>query len=576
MGISELIKEEAKKLKGRDLDELAETFKEIYTEILQTSAEENPFIGWVLSQAPISLIKPNSSDTAFAADNGRVYINPAFINAVARTAEERGYSPRDIYQLYGYIITHEMAHIMLQHPWDLKKLRNVQEHIPWEIKKNIANISTDYIINTTFCNPLYSTAPHHILEIIDSREALANVIKSMDTVLDSQQVLQEIHSREDIEDRTWEDLYYLITKHVKNIDTAAIPVKQGENSQNTEQQQGNNSQCSNNSSKNQEDHESADGSTVKKSSSQQSGSKKTVWTAHGEEKEIEEEAAVREGYLEKYKNKEEAEQKEQNGISKNAADAEKSSLSKELKEIKEMVDQLKEEFIHKMREAGLEKGGFHRSFVDSLKADTTPLQAKIKSVLSGVVQGQLRVSAWDRLSRRMPYLAPGARIFPKPSMWLLVDVSGSVSEKELSAVMSSIKDLLESRTIGRAVIVTFDVGETGFFEARTAGDLKNFKIEGGGGTVLSPAIDSVEKSLKWGDITAVATDSALGDNPEELKEKIKNVVRATSHPVIWLHFGDDEDIEEIIEYNGNNIIPMIIEPERGKVTIKNYRKGVKV
>lgn len=571
MGISELIKEEAKKLKGRDLDELAETFKEIYTEILQTSAEENPFIGWVLSQAPISLIKPNSSDTAFAADNGRVYINPAFINAVARTAEERGYSPRDIYQLYGYIITHEMAHIMLQHPWDLKKLINIQEHIPWEIKKSIANISTDYIINTTFCNILYSTAPHHILEIIDSREALTNVIKSMDKILDSQQVLQEMHSRDDIEDRTWEDLYYLITKHVKNISLVTFPEQQGENLQSTEQKKECGSQHSRNNNKNREDQETAEGDAVRRGgNSSQSGSKKTVWTAHGEEKEIEEEAAVREGYLEKYKNEEEAEQKEQNDIEKNTADA------KELKEIKEMVDQLKEEFIHKMREAGLEKGGFHRSFVDSLKAETTPLQAKIKSILSGVVQGQLRVSAWDRLSRRMPYLAPGARIFPKPSMWLLVDVSGSVSEKELSAVMSSIKDLLESRTIGRAVIVTFDVGETGFFEARTASDLKNFKIKGGGGTVLSPAIDAVKKSLKWGDITAVATDSALGDDPEELKGKIKNVVRATSHPVIWLHFGDDRDINEIIEHNGSSVIPMIIEPERGKVTIKNYKKGVKV
>ena len=563
MNVLELMEEEAEKLKARDLNELADTFKEIYTEILQTSAEENPFLGWVLSQAPISLIKPNSEDTAFAADNGKVYINPAFINAAARAAEERGYSPKDIYQLYGYIITHEMAHIMLQHPWNLKKFTGIQEHIPWEIKKSIANVSMDYIINTTFCNVLYRDAPHHILEVIDSREALTKAIKSMNEVLDSQQVLQEISSRDDIEDRTWEDLYYLITKHVKNIKTASTSAGQDENSQNS-------------SSKNQGNQETGEGSTANKRSSQQSSSRKTVWTAHGEEKEIEEEAAVREGYLEKYKNEEAAEQKEQNSIGKNAADAEKNSLSKELKEIKEMVNQLKEEFMHKMREAGLEKGGFHRSFVDSLKADTTPLQAKIKSVLSGVVQGQLRVSAWDRLSRRMPYLTPGSRTFPKPSMWLLVDVSGSVEEKELSAVMSSIKDLLESRTIGRAVIVTFDVGETGFFEARTAGDLKNFKITGGGGTVLSPAVDAVEKSLKWGDITAVATDSALGDDPEELAEKIKNVVRATSHPVIWLHFGDDRDINEIIEHNGNNVIPMIIEPERGKITIKNYRKGVKV
>jgi len=573
MGISELIKEEAKKLKNRELNELADTFKEIYAEILQTSAEENPFIGWVLSQAPISLVKPNPEDTAFAADNGKVYINPAFINAIARTAEERGYSPGDIYRLYGYIITHEMAHIMLQHPWNLKKFTGVQEHIPWEIKKSVANISMDYIINTTFCNILYKDAPRQILEVIDSREALTKAIKSMNEVLDSQQVLEEINSRDDIEDRTWEDLYYLITRHVKNIQTASTSAGQGENSQNTGKQQDN---SQNSSSKNRGNQEAVEGSTANKKSSQQPGSRKTVWTAHGEEKEIEEEAAVREGYLEKYKNEEAAEQKEQNSTNKNTADTEKNSLSKELKEIKEIVDQLKEEFMHKMREAGLEKGGFHRSFVDSLKADTTPLQTKIKSVFSGVVQGQLRVSAWDRLSRRMPYLAPGARIFPKPSMWLLVDVSGSVSEKELSAVMSSIKDLLESRTIGRAVIVTFDVGDTGFFEARTADDLKNFKIEGGGGTVLSPAIDAVEKSLKWGDITAVATDSALGDDPEELTEKIKSVVRATSHPVIWLHFGDDRDIDEIIEHNGNNIIPMIIEPERGKITIKNYRKGVKV
>lgn len=232
--------------------------------------------------------------------------------------------------------------------------------------------------------------------------------------------------------------------------------------------------------------------------------------------------------------------------------------------------------MHRMREAGLEKGGFHRSFVDSLKADTTPIQAKIKTVLSGIIQGQLRVSAWDRLSRRMPYLTPGTRIFPKPSMWFLIDVSGSVSKDELSAVMSSIRDLLESRTIGRAVMVTFDVGETGFFEAKTAKDLKNFEISGGGGTELSPAVEEIKRSLKWGDIVAVATDSALGDNLEKLKDKIKDVVRATSHPVIWLHFGDERDLNEIINHIGNDIIPMVIEPERGRVTIKNYKKGVRI
>ncbi|HHY79805.1 MAG TPA: hypothetical protein GX516_05520 [Thermoanaerobacter sp.] len=560
MSIADIIKEEAEKLKNRDLNELAETFKEIFAEILQASAEENPFTGWVLSQAPISIIKPNSRDTAFAADKGIIYINPAFINATARTAEERGYSPRDIYQLYGYIIAHEMAHIILQHPWDLKKIISIQEHIPWEIKKEIANISMDYIINMTFCNALYSSAPHHILEIIDSRDAFEKSIKNMDAFLDSHSVLEEIRGRDDIEDMAWEDLYYLITKHIRDINALDAALNLNGSSQSA---QGSPKSSSQNSSKNHESIEETTENTVP-GSSNQSNTKKTVWTAHGEEKEIEEEFAVREGYLEKYKNEEEAGQ------------GKKENLTDRLKDIQEIVDQMKEEFMHRMREAGLEKGGFHRSFVDSLKADTTPLKAKIKTVLSGIIQGQLRVSAWDRLSRRMPYLTPGTRIFPKPSMWFLIDVSGSVSENELSAVMSSIKDLLESRTIGKAVMVTFDAGKTGFFEAKTAKDLKNFEISGGGGTELSPAIEEIEKSLKWGDITVVATDSALGDDPERLKGKIKDVVRATSHAVIWLHFGDERYLNEIINHSRNDIIPMVIEPERERITIKNYKKGVRI
>ncbi|UZQ81795.1 hypothetical protein [Thermoanaerobacter sp. RKWS2] len=305
MSIADIIKEEAEKLKNRDLNELAETFKEIFAEILQVSAEENPFTGWVLSQAPISIIKPNSRDTAFAADNGVIYINPAFINAAARTAEEKGYSPREIYQLYGYIIAHEMAHIILQHPWDLKKFISIQEHIPWEIKKEIANISMDYIINMTFCNVLYSSAPHHILEIIDSRSAFEKSIKNMDAFLDSHSVLEEIRGRDDIEDMAWEDLYYLITKHIRDINALDAALNLNGSSQSTQGSPKSNSQ---NSGKNHESTEEAAGNAVLGDSSK-SNAKKTVWTAHGEEKEIEEEFTVREGYLEKYKNEEKAVQK---------------------------------------------------------------------------------------------------------------------------------------------------------------------------------------------------------------------------------------------------------------------------
>lgn len=571
------MEDEYQKLKDRDINELAEAFREIFTEVLQASAEEIPFSGWVLSQAPISIIKPNPKDTAFAANNGVIYINPAFINAVAHEAEEKGYSPKDIYGLYGYIISHEMAHIILQHPWDLRKFINIQEHIPWEIKREIANISMDYIINTTFCNPIYRDSPHPILGIIDSKDEFKKTVMEMDQILNSRDMLKEIEDIDNLEDMTWEDIYYLITKHIKDVNELDGPSDPGEHHKNAKEfsasstegssNQGNKKESaessSQNSSENHEEAQEAVGSSSYKNTNQP-GSKKTVWTAHGEEKEIEEEASVRDGFLERCKN------------SKETAEEERQSLTDKLKDIRQAAEQIKEEFIHKMREAGFEKGGFYRSFVDSLKADTAPLQAKIKSVLSGVIQGQLRVSAWDRLSRRMPYITPGARTFPKPSAWFLMDVSGSVSEDEISAVMSSIRDLLESRTLGRAVIVTFDVGETGIFEARTAKDLKDIKISGGGGTELSPAIEKIERSLKWGDIAVVATDSEVADKPEELKNKIKDIVRITSHPVIWLHFGREKALNEIIEHSRNNIIPMIIEPERGRVTIKNYKKGVRV
>lgn len=550
--------EEAEKLKGRDIDELAESFKEIYSEILQASAEENPFLGWILSQAPVSIIKPNSKDTAFAADNGQVYINPAFINAVARTASEKGYSAREIYQLYGYIIAHEMAHIMLQHPWTLKKFFKIQEHIPFEIKRDIANISTDYIINTTFCNVLYNDAPHHILNIIDSRKALESVILNMKNTLDTEKVLEEINTQEDIEEKMWEDLYYIITKHIKADALKHYSMYQAGDSENIGQEESKNAGGS--QSKQDGDSQEA-GKEQKQKNNQgieQTSSKKKVFTAHGEEKEIGEEASVRKGYLEKYKDKQNMPQKD---------DAER---------IKEIVEEIKQEFMHKMREAGIEKGGLYRSFVDTLKADTTPIQAQISSILTGVIQGQTRVSAWDRLSRRMPYITPGARIFPKPDMVLFVDVSGSVSDKELSAVISTVKDLLYSQKLGRVLIVPFDVEATGIYEVRSPSDLEDVKIEGGGGTLLSPAVDKVKEELKWGDIAAVATDSAVGDDMDELKIRIEDVVRTTSHPVIWLHFGDERDIKEIINHNGYNIIPMIIKLEQNKVLIKNYRKGVSI
>ncbi|QSZ26717.1 hypothetical protein ACETAC_07385 [Aceticella autotrophica] len=93
---------------------------------------------------------------------------------------------------------------------------------------------------------------------------------------------------------------------------------------------------------------------------------------------------------------------------------------------------------------------------------------------------------------------------------------------------------------------------------------------------MSPAIDAIKESLKWGDITVVATDSDIADNNRTIKEKIADIKQRTTKSVIWMHFGEENSLQNIVNNNKDNIIPMIIDSRKNKVAIKNYKKGVSI
>lgn len=97
--------------------------------------------------------------------------------------------------------------------------------------------------------------------------------------------------------------------------------------------------------------------------------------------------------------------------------------------------------------------------------------------------GKIRRS-WSRMNRKNPLIAGKMWIGNKAT--ILVDVSGSITDKELHDFISEVLALMRDAEIE---VVFWDVGIRGIYRIRTKKDLWKLKIMGGGGTKIKEALE---------------------------------------------------------------------------------------
>lgn len=121
-------------------------------------------------------------------------------------------------------------------------------------------------------------------------------------------------------------------------------------------------------------------------------------------------------------------------------------------------------------------------------------------------------------------------------MYILVDTSGSITDREIGVVVDKARDLLRRNTVKRIHIVPFDTDVRGFITIEYLEDVANLKeIDGSGGMAIIPALEFVTEKISEGDIVTVITDSELSGRGDKLKNKMIKLFRKTQKPIFWIN-----------------------------------------
>lgn len=132
-----------------------------------------------------------------------------------------------------------------------------------------------------------------------------------------------------------------------------------------------------------------------------------------------------------------------------------------------------------------------------------------ESIRRGV--GRNVVSTWTKRHRKLPGLAPGIVMLRRPDIYCLVDVSGSISQNMVNQFFT---EIFTAARLSKVHAVFFDEKVRGVFRVRP-GIIP--RVEGGGGTVISPALSLVYKKARRGDIVVVLTDGLVSDERKQDK-----------------------------------------------------------
>jgi predicted metal-dependent peptidase len=162
-------------------------------------------------------------------------------------------------------------------------------------------------------------------------------------------------------------------------------------------------------------------------------------------------------------------------------------------------------------------------FADALLAPPkVDWRTKLARTLRGAVAYKSGQSdfTWNRMSRRQAGVGYGigrpvlpALHSPVPSVGVIVDTSGSVSEAGLAAAASEIQGILSA--VGATItVVAVDADVQNVKECKTIADaVRSFK--GGGGTIMTPGFEALEKMKSRPSVVVCLTDGAIGDGYPE-------------------------------------------------------------
>jgi predicted metal-dependent peptidase len=179
--------------------------------------------------------------------------------------------------------------------------------------------------------------------------------------------------------------------------------------------------------------------------------------------------------------------------------------------------------------AGKLPAGVERLFDEVLKPKVNIRALFRQAIRSGL--GRMVVSDWTRPSRKNPDL-PGVKRLTIPSIFALVDTSGSIDEKELSLFVGTV---LEFAGQTKVHVICWDGAayEPIKLRNRSVEPLKG-KMKGGGGTVIRPALEKTLKQMRPLDMVAILSDFEILDWDEPKTQELLSKVAGRASVAVLL------------------------------------------
>ena len=153
---------------------------------------------------------------------------------------------------------------------------------------------------------------------------------------------------------------------------------------------------------------------------------------------------------------------------------------------------------------------------------------------------ELVINTWRFRNRRVPIL-PGHQLISKPNVWIFVDASASITDKEFNQFMSEVYHI--SKEVSDVKVITWDIEVTGEYGLKDRNAISKIKFRGGRGTTFSPIIKQYLKKIMPSDVVIVLTDGCWYDVEES--EKILKKINAYKVLVTTSKFvkGFDKEIK---------------------------------
>lgn len=479
----------------------------------------NGFVRWALMLAPVAITHPDPKvsgiPTFAAAEDGYVYVNPSFWNAVNEKAME---DPNEnVNDNMRFFLLHEVGHHFFKHTWGRSYINGIAQNnnLPPQYVRHISNICQDYIINS-FCMNVYPNAEVAINNGITSPQKLLSSLENLGVNISS---FENKIANTPVEKFTWDELLDLV---IENVDQDKMPDLDAHQNLKTAME---GSQCNSGQGLEQEQDEN----------NQQDP--ETVQGVHGEKINKEKKTVAREGI------------NKQDGNSKDSPS--------------ELWDKAKKmAVLEARRNAGFLPGRAFRQ-INSLVEIKVPWEKAVKTKMKEHIDDTNVLSSWSKASRRNSGY-PGNFRLGKGDVWLLTDTSGSVSDEDLRNMVGVGLNYIKKNSNKKLKLIPWDANAYQEIIVKNNNDLdKISKIKGGGGTRVQPALEAVlrnkrEGGLKRSDVVVICTDSELFISEEKEKKEINDLIKKTTqrtgNKILWFNVGAKSSAENIVKNNKETVM----------------------